>query len=503
MPTTESMLLGSTIAAELGMRKLVVVAKPASALNQVIDATDLPAVPVAGLSDVELAVELTKANAVLRGADDQLIQSLQSLAISKVVKMGVGGINNNIDALRNLVKPFLEKVATAVIADVNATPSQFKTSYEIIQKRPPALYAIPAFKTLLERFATREGYAAAPAVDYGLIRFPSLGKEDVLNVIKNAFTEGVATQLLAKIGDWFDTEVDLEKVWTKFFADPRGTYPGFSKITTQTVLMDNTPDEIAAAYLLVVGLLNEPVEGVRASINELETYLTMVAFNFSAQISATISLNESAAKNGRLVIGRSRDGRSITVDSDVYDLWTSDENLNGQPDALLGMLATGTQATFLADVVAIQDKMVAEWHRATSMDLRTHQNEQLSMMQRSLIHHTETNLRAHPDAVSGLMESFDKSMNFVRNQALSLTVSDLDNIYQAVMRILTQGIFYRTDAYYFFNTVLEISAKNPSMPYQEVENMAIIEMVGRWLAHQMKVLPETHPAIHGITSSAY
>lgn len=490
----ESTDLGLHIAADFFGQNKILYALPGSALASVMDVTELPPGTSSNPKDVKLAVRITEANRLATAENGELVQTLQSLALDQVVKMGVEGVNNQLNYLRNVVKPFLTKVSNSVIADVNATPSRFRTSYEIIQVQRCPLFQIPAFNDLVVRFKTRSGASMPPSVPLGTVRFPSISRNEIEAVIKSAFSTSVAEQLFSKVGNWFKDSVDLEGIWARYFSD---TVASGNK-TTSDVIANASANELPVIYLLVIGLLNEPIEGIRASIDELESYLNSLAFVYSDVVDALSTSAAASRAEGRLVVGRSPDGRTISVDADVYDAWVSDEKLAGQPDALLGMLATRNQASLLAEIVEIQDQLVTAWNRINVMDARAHQDEQLTTMQKAILHYTETNLREQFDSLEKMVGDFGVALDKVRTKTRQLSTADLDDIPNVIMRILTDALFWRTDALMFFNNVMDISKKNPGLSYAEVEDLAVIDIVAVWLADQVKLLPDNHPAVKGM-----
>lgn len=495
MATAQSNDLGWQLANTLYAAGKVALAKPETPVGKVAYATELPMYPAAGVADVSIAVELTKANQAMMSVRGEEVPTLESIAIGKAVELGKLGINNNINLLRNVVKPFVGKICERVLDDVNRTPSQFKSNYEIVQRRPCPLIKSPAFMELVLRYDTREGYIPPASQPVGTIGFPVLSNNEIIELMKSAFSAGVAEQLFSKMADYLNNDVDLVDIYRKFYSEAGSGDTINKRTTTADLLRSSTPDDVAIALLIAIGMLKEPVEGVRATIDELQNYLEKLAYIYAPAVRANFQAMEAATNAGRLIIELDTAGNRIVVDSEVYDIWVTDETLAGQPDALLGILAKGHSARSLKEVVDIQDEMATYWAKVTTLDIRTHQHEQFSNMQRSIDVNVRTLLTQEIETIKPMIDSFDNCMSRVITGIRQLTINDLDRINDAVMSIVTQAIFYRTDAYFFFNTLSSFGKTNPTMQYQEAENMAVIECVGRWIANQLKVVSKTDPAV--------
>lgn len=268
--------------------------------------------------------------------------SAHSQALGAEVDALIPLVSSHIAFVRNTVLPKVkefEETMQGAIGRADALDPM--ESFDITYVNAAGPMGDQDFVSLVERFA--DDNMRVPAT---LGYLPALGIDDISKamMVSSAAVNNTIKQWIAERGeDW------LLNVWHHYFATAN-TNPvtsttrftgNFNGIQAQSSFQ--RLDTSLAVFLIARGLMDEPPEGVRISLNEWRRIMDDVSRWAGSQVKIAARQVDTSNKQEILILGMSDAGRKITVNSTVFNSFVE---TGGSIEDVLGAALSGKSTTY-------------------------------------------------------------------------------------------------------------------------------------------------------------
>lgn len=371
-----------------------------------------------------------------------------------------------LDVAQNVVNPTIRRVYDFVDAELLRSMPVSEAPFTIIKKRPPAM-----LRSILLRESVAR-HVAGPATDM-LTRDTGAAQpsdlKEILTTGHQAMDELIQQEIIEGCG--YDY---LMSVWDQLFKVGSSLRAGFSAD-------ESALGAVAGYFMASHAHVNVPA-GVQMNLAEWRAYTAGLVATLGCLIMEHIERADKSAQYGSMVlrvpVSGARSGE-IIVDGARFDNWCA---RGGSEEILLGAYIHDSRLADPDSLLANAEMYAKAWGMHCGMFNSNRTADRLTIVQQALQRALAS------EVVTQLTEeecpaAHDKINSF----CYSLTLHELDKLWEVCRAAVCQIIFPNSDAGTLLISIDAQSKKNPDLEQRELALLASIDIMAKWLCSSMTV----------------
>ena len=495
-------LNAATVAKELADKNIYLQARPTSVLGELLDLstsvlaennTDLPRILVNPNTPNQIALRSAeeRANAVQYTTGDYHEPSQHSLKLMALAEDLAPFITSHISHARNTVAPLVVDLSDKLQKYLDtAKPLDPVSLFEIEQRSLPALVVDESFQA--------DGLEAYAGTDAKYRSFPHILDvpeedsfyQDLVNLGSN--------RLNGLVNDWLKTKDPsfIKAVYIVNFSNQLdalrtvngGSYEGLYSLGDPGVGNNpyDTLDLSLAIYLIGTRLISNVVPAKGVSLVEYKSAMRSMIDYAGAQIHKSLKAVQRQHEANVLVTEAIISKKKIVVNKIIYRSWLES---GGQPEVLLGMLASGEVHYAVGAIEEAKEKLLRQWANYVMLSQTNIKAEM----------HKRFRDYAENEVMMGLNELTDLEKEYAQNcvnfkdrvQALvneeieHLSHRLMDDVHHTALHLIAKARFFYTSAYSILNEMATVAKDNPNIDPREAALLSVISYVGEYFEEQI------------------
>ena len=420
--------------------------------------------------DVPSTVEITNNSSV------GILPNQHHMVLDNVVEEGARAVRTQLRLCRNVVAPLHEELVESVRGLLEEKFNPALAGFSVIEERYPELTTEGSFLALIEEYA-KTNIAEVEAT----LQFGERSTEQLRELMHTGFktTDEAIDLFLASKGDGW-----LAEVWNDFYNGAENRAFKGIMTTLQSESDVSGVEKAIAVHLLARGLLENPAEESGLSLNQYNAVLRDIRNSTGSFIYTRLSAaNQSRAAD--LIIRRVQ-GNIVTVDGVLFDKWI---NAGGDVDVLFGLAVSKLKLYSIKDLDTNRERLFKAWVDYVKLANATNTSNKYQAIRSTLASAFAKQLEAEAGEAAnyGAERNIKEIYTLFVNEMRKLSDDELQDINDAVLKLLCASRFKDTDAYKLMSRIAFHCKDDPTLSTREAATIATIEYITDWTYSQIRV----------------
>lgn len=420
--------------------------------------------------DVPSTVEITNNSSV------DILPNQHHMVLDNVVEEGAKAVRTQLKLCRNVITPLHEELVEAVRGLLSEKFNPALAGFAVIEERYPDLVSEGSFLALIEEYAkTNVGSIDAT------LKFGERTTEQLRELMHTGFksTDEAIDLFLATKGDGW-----LAEVWADYYngAENRTFKDVMASLQSKSEV--EGVETAIAVHLLARGLLENPAEESGLALTQYNSVLRDIRNSTGSFIYIRLSA-ANQARGADLIIRRVV-GNQVTVDGVLFDKWI---NAGGDVDVLFGLAVSKLKLYSIKDLEEKRERLLKSWVDYVKLANATNTSNKYQAVRTTLASAFAKQLEAEAGEAAqyGAERNIKEIYTLFVNEMRKLSDTELQDINDAVLKLLCASRFKDTDAYKLMSRIAFHRKDNPSLSAREAATIATIEYITDWTYSQIRV----------------